>query len=415
MKRKHAFFNLRSLNIMYLNLKLKPIKLGLYSLFSLVLVSLVACTNTTVDFPDDFETLATPWSQLGSGVTNTPPWLYTQQPSMAVNSDGHPTLAWSRWRPGYNNHHDIFVHQWTGSSWQKLGDYLDFNRSRPAEYPKVVLDNTNQPIVAWQEIVRISGQNVNHIFVKRWNGSSWEMLGNGFAGALPSIAFNQNNQPVIAYINSKVYVRYWNGSRWKRLGSALNSYGYANSPSLRIGTARNGSERTFVSFTEDPPSAPIQLVVKRWNGSSWVTMGNALNVNAENAYGSELALSKNARPYVVWREFASTSGSNVYVKTWQAGSWQSLGSSVNNVPAHISWQTITIADNHKAIVAWKKQSDPTPIYVSQYSAGSWKSYGKQPVTPAGHSTNLAANASGVFMAFVSSGDEIARDIYVLKR
>jgi hypothetical protein len=83
------------------------------------------------------------------------------QPSLALKSDNNPIVAWGEASPSFN----VYVKEWTASSWAALGGSLNILASTNAVNITDAIRSANRPVVAWQE-----GGN---IYVKRWDGSGW--------------------------------------------------------------------------------------------------------------------------------------------------------------------------------------------------------------------------------------------------
>ena len=87
--------------------------------------------------------------------------------SLAVDSAGNPVVAWSEWDGQLSK--DIYVKRWNGTAWQLVGTtFLDVNVGQDAFSPSLTLDSSGNPIVAWCEGDGAS----SNVYVKRWNGSS---------------------------------------------------------------------------------------------------------------------------------------------------------------------------------------------------------------------------------------------------
>jgi hypothetical protein len=91
-------------------------------------------------------------------------------PSLALDSSGNPVVAWEEFDGASRN---IYVKRWTGTSWVQLGAALDVNTNQFAYNPSLALDSSGNPVVAWWEFDGTS----NNIYVKQWTGSSWVLVG----------------------------------------------------------------------------------------------------------------------------------------------------------------------------------------------------------------------------------------------
>ena len=96
-----------------------------------------------------------------------------QNPSVATDASGNPVVLWEETDPITANMENIYAKKWNGSSWTQLGNVLDSNIANDVYEPVVAIAPTdNNPAVVWLE-----KDGVRKVFVKKWNGSSWVTLG----------------------------------------------------------------------------------------------------------------------------------------------------------------------------------------------------------------------------------------------
>jgi hypothetical protein len=166
---------------------------------------------------------ATSWSY------TTPTWLslsdaldvdkknFTFEPSVATDKNGNIVIAWYEQDASSQNH--IYVKRWNGSTWEQLGSALNTAADSSADYPSLAIDNQNRPVLAWHEFTTSS----SIIALKIWTGTVWEQVGGGHGGTtvvvddgeFPSLALMPDNTPVVAYAkNGDIFVRLWDGSSW---------------------------------------------------------------------------------------------------------------------------------------------------------------------------------------------------------
>jgi hypothetical protein len=134
------------------------------------------------------------------------------------------------------------------------------------------------PYITWWD----NSGGPEEIYVRRWNGSIWEEAGagsasgggisnNGSGSHWPSIAVNANSTPYITWENDtdgiiEIYVRRWNGSTWEPVGSGAadgggisNNSGDSKRPALTIGTA----DIPYTAWS-DNSDGDYEIYVKRW-------------------------------------------------------------------------------------------------------------------------------------------------------
>jgi hypothetical protein len=318
------------------------------------------------------------WQQLGT-VVDVDATKDAQNPSIALDNSGNPTVSWSE---GLGNAANVYVKRWTGSSWQQLGGALDSDINQPATNPSLALDSSGNPTVSWENYDGTS----SNIYVTRWNGITWNWIGgiiesnSNFNATNPSLALDNAGNPVVSWQefgvlnSSNIYVKHWSGSEWVQLGSsALNiNLGLpAYNPSLAVDSSGN----PIISWDEyDPTSNSQNVYVKRWNGSSWSQLGGALDVDVNQAASfSSLTVDSAGNPTVSWLE-----GTNLYVKRWNGTSWVQLGGALNiGVPQDNSLDSDSAGN---PIVSWSESifsvnNGSYSVYIKRWNGSSWVSVG----------------------------------------
>ncbi|TSC23288.1 hypothetical protein FOF48_29725 [Corallococcus sp. Z5C101001] len=117
----------------------------------------------------------------------------------------------------------------TVPTWLPLGGAISAVEGKTsAEDVVLKMDRNDQPVIAWTESDGVA----KNIYVARWTGTTWVMLGGGLSGssglgtdaANPSIAINSNNQPLVAWDEATgngmgriIFTRQWTGSTWDTL------------------------------------------------------------------------------------------------------------------------------------------------------------------------------------------------------
>jgi hypothetical protein len=142
--------------------------------------------------------------------------------SLALDNTKQPVLAYEKSGNGVQ----VLVKKWsTTSGWLPLGGALNFSSSG-AKPPVVKTDINGNPVVAWQESYFNPSNpdcECNYIYVKRWNGMSWQRIGgtvtNNARQYEMDMTLDGAGNPYVIWqnnINKALYVRYWNTteSRW---------------------------------------------------------------------------------------------------------------------------------------------------------------------------------------------------------
>jgi hypothetical protein len=194
----------------------------------LIIIFMVSGCSRQVPVQTELRAAAS-WTLLGDKIHPNP---YTCSPSLAFGLDGSPIVALQD-DCVYANP-NVYVRQWVNGQWKPLGSYLDIARGKSAFGPSLAVDRLGRPVVAWYEI-DAADRNSSDVYVKRWNGQTWVLLGGkldinparGYSALSPSLAIDSQNRPVVAWtendnasneLSRNVYVKRWeNENSWVSL------------------------------------------------------------------------------------------------------------------------------------------------------------------------------------------------------
>ncbi len=276
----------------------------------------------------------TSWSLEGS--LNVDPLKSSKEATIAFK-DATPYVAWSEHS---TTNGDVYMKQKNGASWDLLGGSLtisDLGLSLIATIghsPSVIPE---APHIAFVQ-TDIAG--VDQVFVKRWNGATvtWDLLpGPNLAGSFNVDPAKSAGLPVLAYVGTvpyvvwgegpqkDLYVKRWNGASWDLVGGKLNS-GEASHHSWIAGN----NQTVYVSWVEKNSSGVFQTYVAQWNGSVWSKLGGSLNVDTgKDAKNARVAVAADGTVYSAWTEKNDLAVSQIYVRRWNGISWILEGGSQN--------------------------------------------------------------------------------------
>lgn len=158
-------------------------------------------------------------------------------------------------------------------------------------------------------------------------------LSMAMAGSVPYILYS--TAPVLNGDNEftngdiKIYAKKFdsNSNTWLQLGSIINSELNGLNFNYSIGT--NGIDpwvaySSFRTNGTELPSSDYSLIVKRFNGTSWVPVGSSLTNKNPIALNIQF---DSTIPYVAYSE--SDTVGKLYVKRWDGSSWIQIGSELN--------------------------------------------------------------------------------------
>ncbi len=172
--------------------------------------------------------------------------------------------------------------------------------------------------------------------------------------AVLAVTTNSSNNPIVAHKNTNygLSVKRWFNNNWQAMGGQVNAASTEVSGFGGAAIVKNGNT-PIIAYSEQTATT-YKMYVKRWNGSSWTSYGSgtALNINvAEYAYQPALAVDDSGYPIVAWTENVDSTTTKVYVKRWNGSSWDTLGSSGL---LHGSSPRVAIGSNGKPVLAYLK-------------------------------------------------------------
>ena len=319
--------------------------------------------------------------------------------SVECDRSGFPIVAWVYPIDSYTIT-DIYLLRWNGSAWVEIGGSASGRgisiTDRNSSSPCLVLDEDDNPIVAWSET-----GNVNDpwdVYLRRWNGSAWIELGGSATGGGISdssdhsfdvhLQLDNNGFPIVVWSESvyggdgDIYLKKWNGTAWVEIGGSATGGGISNtsgdsySPCLAIDQSGN----IYVAWWDLGES---EIYLKKWNGTNWTEIGNsASNGGISNAVNTSsypsLALSSDGSPFVCWQQKVGGSYEyEIYLRYWDGDTWQELGNSANGGGISDTGGDARISDlvldnNDCPIVVWRDTStDNHEIYLRRWDGSSW--------------------------------------------
>jgi hypothetical protein len=367
------------------------------------------------------------WVEVGTGsassggVSNNS--SYSKEPSIAVAPDGTPYVAWCDGL--YPWEYEIYVRRWNGSAWEEVGAGSagggGISESvRRAESPAVAVAPSGTVYVAWLDYT----DQWLEIYVRRWNGSSWEEVGTGSAsgGGIsntyssvkePSIAVALDGTPYVAWEQDlwAIYVRRWNGSAWEEVGAGSArgdgiSDNINNSRSPSVAIAPDGTP--YVAWHDDS-DGDNEIYVRGWTGSAWEEVGTGSATGggiSDNAGASEhpsVSVAPDGTPYVAWHD-DSSGDAEIYVRRWNGSTWEEVGAGsasgggISNDGGASEYPAMAMGPGGRPYVAWHDDSYEE-IYVRRWQGSSWEEVGAGSASGGGISDNPGgSNAPAVAVA-----------------
>ena len=243
----------------------------------------------------------TGWDDLGQ--VNTA--LEASAPSLAISADDKIYVAYHE-SDGINP--NVLVAQYEGSSWQPVADILDTTAAAIAINPALSVDSNGVPSVAWWEA---EADGSSSAYVKQLNGSSWQALGTALnvgtkvRANMLSLASGPDNLPVVAWHETNsaaadpldvdhIYAKKWDGSSWQALGGAIDRADAdgAQYPALAIDSA-NTINLVWFEGLKTSSFENNSIILAQWREDNWLEIGqlDTEGPPIEQAYYPSIAIS----------------------------------------------------------------------------------------------------------------------------
>jgi hypothetical protein len=291
--------------------------------------------------------------------------------SLAVDANDVPYMVFTEAKG------KLVVKKWLANAWQQVGEAL----AEKGDDAAVSLDSNGNPVVSYTEFKT----NTNFVYVKRWTGSAWQQLGGSLIidptvdyPGTTRVALDSSDNPMVVWNeykgNHNLYAKKWNGSAWQQMGEALDNdiARSASNPSLAM-----TPDGAAVVAWEEFNGTTFQIHAKKWNGSMWQKLGGVLNVKPTNsAYRPAVALDPSGNPMVAWQETVGTN--HIFVKKWDGTMWQQVGDTTLNLDTtkNGGFANIKFDATGTPVVVWRETlAAGFGIFAKKWTGSTWQQLG----------------------------------------
>lgn len=238
----------------------------------------------------------------------------------------------------------VTVYRYNGTSWVTVGP-ADF--SGQTQFIRLAITSTGVPYVAMQD--GLSGTTFS---VMRFDGTNWVNVGGSAIGNLNTfatdIAVDGSGSPYVYSSNAsngKANVLKFNGTAWVPVGQSDFSAGNSAHPFLKF----DNTGVLHLAYQDGASANGVnKATVMKFNGTSWVGVGNA-GLSGAGVYYPSLAFNSTNQPIIGFRD-AATSGAKGTVMKLCASSSASVTSTTPGLVCGTG--TATLAATSTGTLRW---------------------------------------------------------------
>ena len=237
--------------------------------------------------------------------------------------------------------------EWTVPGYLPQGDAVSgaSEELETARFASLAVDADDQPVVAY---INGSLRQELGVYVKRWNGSSWQPLGEvlGVSGhstylGNSTLRIHDGRAPLVAWLQAvsgspiSVHVRRWEHGVWNVVGAPVNPL--MDPASVDIFAFESNAGGAMAMALRESWGGQSQVSVWHWDGSAWAGLGGALKVNPTwLVTGLSLMLDAAGHPVVLWSESGPDQNTQVYIQRWNGTGWDALFPPSSGLPRAVA-------------------------------------------------------------------------------
>ena len=332
-------------------------------------------------------------------------------PQIVVKSNGLPCIVWTSQR-------NVYLRCWDGQEWRGLegsaseGGISDTSWS--SLFSRAAIDADDLIYVAWSQWER--GSPERYLYVKRWNGSAWEEVGEqsatstgisdgtGVSGLDMAVA--PDNSVFVVWADNftgAIYGKQWRGRSWQDIGENSSSGpGISDIPgSAAWPTVDVDAEGNIYVVWQQKMNRQTSLFVKRFDGSQWRFMGEGPIPGSHECRSTQadIAVADSGTPYLLW-----ICDGKIQAHYWDGRQWLNTGRLANGgffvdllSRRQAGSPKIAVDAEGRPYAVWyssPKSRGYNEVYARYWTDGNWVEMGSNSAAKGGVSNQDRAKAGG---------------------
>jgi uncharacterized protein YjdB len=329
-----------------------------------------SASATKVVTVNEMSALCTGWGQYGSSISSE-----VDHMSFVVDHDNNLLIAYSVWTGGASSL--ITVKKYNGVTWDTIGAD-GFAQGEEWQYISMDVDSANTPYLAFTD-----EEHGREITVKKFEDGVWSTVGMDGFSAVPgsyganwvSLAISKHGVPFVTYdgggANQRANVKKYNGSSWVSVGIE----NFSDSASVWNVIALDANDTVYVAYVDYGHERKI--TVQKFNGSAWIPLGIE-GFSDSMASELDLAIDNSGTPYVSYGDAAH--GSKIVVKKYNGSSWVSVGAEYFSVGGIWGGPSLVFDSLNTPFVSYSDAGLDHHQIVKRFDGIDWVSVGGAIVT-----------------------------------
>jgi len=243
--------------------------------------------------------------------------------------------------------------------------------------------------------------------------AQWDSVGNqGFSSgsaSYTSVAVSSVGVPYIAFldgVSSKTTVMSYNSGSWVTIGTSAISTGVGS----YIFMALDKNDTPYVAYEDNSKSNKV--VVKKYNGSDWVYVGDTTGISVGTAPYNNLGFNKNNELYLAYEDGGISSKAVVRKYNSGTGNWDTVGSAGFSAGS-ADFLSLAFDTSGLPYVSYKDGSVGNKLSVMRDSSNIWVQVGTAGIS-AGIAQYTSIAVDGNNIPYVAYKDRTYNKLVVMK-
>lgn len=269
-------------------------------------------------------------------------------------------------------------------TWEKLGD---------TQTP-ISVTPSSMAIASGGEVYIAFDENSGTGHAMKWDGSSWQTIGNAFSGPETKIFLDHNDTPYLLHRDASGgymgMAHRLENNVWVPLGDGLYSgYGYWHE------MAFDSNNTPYVSYTDY--YAGDEVYVSKFENGAWQQVGESLGMAY---YYTEIAFDSEDNLYIANNNYSTR---NIDLFRLENGAWQTVAENISGCQTE---KFDMVTNGTDIILAFTNQDESNKLSVVKFDGSAWEPVGPTTCTD-GQINNpvVTINGDAITVAFTDSDME----------